>query len=218
MDAQEPARAGYIEIVGDPLDQVVRLTTSGSEVVRLARPRSPMDWPWLDWLAVASLGALVGTSELVSRYKDDPAAEPNAAGLFLYRDQRPRLYRGPWPRSLEGWSSDARWKQVLLRSISAMAFFRTSLFVIRAGDRDVNVGPAAFLQIFLVAADRSVDRHRASARSGTVAKVMKGVDFDKAIDVLPSYCVALMQNVSTEDQQVLGRFSRRSRTNRPIRK
>jgi len=30
--------AGYIEIVGDPLDQMVRLTKNGSEVARLARP------------------------------------------------------------------------------------------------------------------------------------------------------------------------------------
>jgi hypothetical protein len=40
-----------------------------------------------------------------------------------------------------------------------MAFFRTSLFVVRAGDRDVGVGPSGFLRIFLAAADRSVDRN-----------------------------------------------------------
>ena len=46
--SMEPARygealkslrdAGYIEIVGEAPDQTVRLTTRGSEVVRLARP------------------------------------------------------------------------------------------------------------------------------------------------------------------------------------
>jgi hypothetical protein len=35
--------------------------------------------------------------------------------------------------------------------------------------------------------------------------VMKGVDFKKAIEVLPPFCLALMQNVSPEDQQVLKR-------------
>ncbi len=89
--------------------------------------------------------------------------------------------------------------------MSAMAFFRTSLFVVRAGDRDVGVGPSGFLQIFLTAADRAVDRKRAAARSDAVAKVMKDVDFDKAIQVLAPYCIALMQNLSPEDQDVLKR-------------
>jgi len=87
--------------------------------------------------------------------------------------------------------------------VSAMAFFRTALFIVRAGDRDVGVGPSGFLQIFLNAADRDVDRHRAAARSGAVAKVMKGVDFDKAKKALPPYCLGLMQNVPPEDQQTL---------------
>lgn len=45
-----------------------------------------------------------------------------------------------------------------MAGVSAMAFFRSSLFVVRAGDRDVGVGPSGFLQIFLTAADRAVDR------------------------------------------------------------
>jgi hypothetical protein len=34
---------------------------------------------------------------------------------------------------------------------------------------------------------------------------MKGVDFNKAVKALPPYCLALMQNVPPEDQQVLKR-------------
>ncbi len=74
-----------------------------------------------------------------------------------------------------------------------MAFFRTSLLVVRAGDRDVAIGPSGFLQIFLTAADRAVDRKRAAARSDAVAEVMKRVDFTKALKALPPYCLALMQ-------------------------
>jgi hypothetical protein len=33
-----------------------------------------MDLSWLDWAAVAALGAIVGASELVSRYRDAPEA------------------------------------------------------------------------------------------------------------------------------------------------
>jgi len=92
-----------------------------------------------------------------------------------------------------------------MAGVSAMAFFRTSLFVVRAGDRDVGVGSSRFLQIFLTAADRAVDRKRAAARSDAEADVMKGIDFMKAFKALPPYCLALMQNVSTEDQKVLER-------------
>ena len=79
-----------------------------------------------------------------------------------------------------GWFSSSRWTQILMAGVSAMAFFRTSLFVVRAGDRGVGVGPSGFLQIFLGAADRSVDRTRAKARSDAVARVMEGVYYAKA--------------------------------------
>lgn len=82
-------------------------------------------------------------------------------------------------------SATSRLTQILMAGVSAMAFFRASLFVVRAGDRDVGVGPSGFLQIFLTAADRAVDRKRAAARSAAVAKVMTGVDDAKAKGVLP---------------------------------
>src|SRR5208282_5750272 len=92
----------------------------------------------------------------------------------------------------------SRWTQILMAGVSAMAFFRTSLFVVRAGDRDVGVGPSGFLQIFLTAADRAVDRKRAAARSKAVVEAMKDVDYDKAKSALLPYCLALMQNISEE--------------------
>lgn len=92
-----------------------------------------------------------------------------------------------------------------MAGVSAMAFFRTSLFIVRAGDRDVGVGPSGFLQIFLSAADRSVDRIRAQRRSEAVGEIMKGVDYEKAFPALPPYCLALMQNLAAEDQQELVR-------------
>ncbi|HEX7288736.1 MAG TPA: hypothetical protein VF532_21305, partial [Candidatus Angelobacter sp.] len=82
----------------------------------------------------------------------------------------------------------------------AMALFRSSLFTIHAGDRDIGVGPSSFLQIFRDASDRAVDRLRAKARGDQVSKLMDGIDFDKAFAGLPIYCLALMQNVSADDQ------------------
>jgi hypothetical protein len=142
------------------------------------------------------LGGIVGASELIGRYRDAPNAAlrtfparfyvtiniiASIVALFLIRHYGPPM--------------QSRTTQVLIAGISAMAFFRTSLFLIRVGDRDIGVGPSAFFQIFLDAADRSVDRIRASARSGSVGKIMEGIDYTKAFQALPPYCLALMQNL-----------------------
>ena len=165
-----------------------------------------MDASWLDWAAVAALGGVVGSSELISRYKDDPGAAIKSWPAIFYILLNSAASVGALGLiHAGGWFATSRWKEILMAGVSAMAFFRTSLFVVRAGDRDVAVGPSGFLQIFLTAADKAVDRQRASARSDAVARVMKGVDFNKAVKALPPYCLALMQSVSPEDQQVLKR-------------
>lgn len=165
-----------------------------------------MNWDWLDWAAVALAGGIVGASELISRYKDEPGAAIRTWPALFYIAINSAASLGALGLiHANGWFGPSRWTQILMAGVSAMAFFRTSLFVVRAGDRDVAIGPSGFLQIFLAAADRAVDRQRAAARSDAVARVMKGIDFDKASKALPPYCLALMQNVSPEDQQVLNR-------------
>jgi hypothetical protein len=162
-----------------------------------------------DLIVVVVLGILVGLAELVSRYRDAPqsvlykppallylALNGAASGLAL------ALIRA------YGWTfgvaaGAARWTQLLVAGVGAMALFRTSLFTVRAGDRDIGIGPAAFLQIFREAADRGVDRLRARARSLEVGKLMDGIDYGKASKGLIPYCLALMQNVSDEEQKKL---------------
>ena len=105
-----------------------------------------------------------------------------------------------------GWTfgagaSVARWTQVLVAGLGAIALFRTSLFTVRAGDKDIGVGPATFLQIFRDAADRAVDRLRAQARSRLVGELMAGIDYGKASTGLTPYCVELMQNVPDDETQ-----------------
>jgi hypothetical protein len=46
---------------------------------------------------------------------------------------------------------------------------------------------------------------RAQARSEAVGEIMKGVDYAKAFEALPQLCLALIQNLSPEDQKDLGR-------------
>jgi hypothetical protein len=165
-----------------------------------------MDWSWLDWAAVALLGGVVGASELISRYKDNPgAAMKTWPAIFYVAINGAASFGALGLIHANGWFGSSRWTQILMAGVSAMAFFRTSLFVVRAGDRDVGVGPSGFLQIFLAAADRGVDRSQAAKRSDVVVEAMKDIDYAKAKSALPPYCLALMQNVSQEDQRVLDR-------------
>lgn len=94
--------------------------------------------------------------------------------------------------------------EALVAGLSAMALFRTSLFTVRVGTTDIGIGPAAFLQILLAAADRATDRARARPRAAAIKKIMEGISFDRAKEALPSLCFALMQGLTPEEQKAFG--------------
>lgn len=153
----------------------------------------------LEFAAVVLLGVLVGIAELVSRYRDAPRAAlyNRPAGLCIALNGAASALALALIHAF-GWKLGAtagavRPTQVLVAGIGAMAFFRTSLFTVRAGDKDVGVGPASFLQIFLAAADREVDRVRARSRSDLAGRLMDGLDYRKASVGLVAYCLPLMQ-------------------------
>jgi hypothetical protein len=164
---------------------------------------------YVDYAAVALLGLLVGAGELISRYKDAPKKALYTGPAIFYIALNVAasilalaLIRG-FNRTFNTTGPSQRWAQVLVAGVSAMAFFRSSLFIVRAGDRDLGIGPGTFLEIFRFAADPAVDRLRARARSQSVAKLMEGIDYHKASAGLVPYCLALMQNVPVEEQTKL---------------
>lgn len=168
----------------------------------------------IDWVAVALTGALVGAGELVGRYRDAPAKAlrtlPSSiyiainAGASLLALAVIRVFGWTFTISPSA-TAELRWVQVMLAGLGAIALFRSSLFVLRVGDQDVGFGPSTLLQIILGAVDRAVDRSRGQDRADVVDNVMTDVDFAKAQEALPTYCLALMQNLSTEDQEAFGR-------------
>ncbi|HUE02105.1 MAG TPA: hypothetical protein VMR62_21225 [Bryobacteraceae bacterium] len=163
----------------------------------------------IDYLLVAILGAAVGGAELVSRYRDAPyiALRTRPAWLYLSLNVAAAalalMLVGAYGWTFGASGVSLRWTQVLLSGIGAMALFRTSLFTVRAGDRDVGIGPGSFLQTLRDAADREVDRVRAHSRSASVARLMQGLDFQRAARMLVPYCLALMQNVSPAEQKAV---------------
>jgi hypothetical protein len=168
-----------------------------------------MDTTLLDYAIVAALGALVGSGELVSRYRDAPAGALRTGPALFYILINIAasivalfvIHVFNWHFGVTSGDPAVRWTQVGIAGTGAMALFRSSLFTVHVGDRDIAVGPSSFLQVFRDAADRGVDRLRAQAHGATVAKLMEAIDYAKAFEGLPPYCLALMQNVPDEDQQ-----------------
>jgi hypothetical protein len=100
--------------------------------------------------------------------------------------------------------NQVRWVRIIGAGTGAMAVLRSSLFTVRAGEQDVSVGPAGFLQIIMGAVDREVDRRRARERAPLVNEIMFGIDFRKAVNPLPAFCFALMQNLDDDEQERFG--------------
>ncbi|MEA3350428.1 MAG: hypothetical protein U9Q82_07400 [Chloroflexota bacterium] len=168
------------------------------------------DWATLsDFVFVGVLGALVGMGELISRYRDDPwdtlQRKPGLVyvGLNTFVSIAALILIRGFGWTFGANSDSVRWTQVLVAGFGAMALFRSSLFTVRISDQDVPVGPNSFLQIVLAAADREVDRRRATIRAERAKTIMKDVSFDNAMVSLPAFCIALMQNLPPNDQAEL---------------
>jgi hypothetical protein len=165
----------------------------------------------LEYVWVVLLGGLVGAGEIVSRYRDQPSApfrSPVGWSYVLLNSAAACL--GLWLLHTFKVQFVAKDKSeiqttltVLVAGLGAMTILRSSVFSLRVGDRDVNVGGAALLQVFLDAADRSIDRTRAAARTAEVARFMAGLDFNRTLNTLPQLCMALMQSFPPQLRETL---------------
>ena len=173
-------------------------------------------------IGAAGLGALVGVSELVSRYTDSPEnalltwpgllyvgvnvlAAGSAFGLVHGFDL---LHLGAQPAGLL--------TETMVSGVGAMAFFRSSVFTVRVGGSDLAVGPASFLQTIMNAVDRACDRKRARPRAEFISNLMNGIAFDVAAEILPQFCLSAMQNVGLAEKQLVLELIRQIKANKDI--
>jgi hypothetical protein len=117
------------------------------------------------------LGASVGTSELVSRYRDEPTQALRNWSAFTYLTLNAII-------SISAYGLLTRYGKTLIPAIAddplmrsiaagfgAMAILRSKFFTLRTEKgEDIGVGPDAAISAFLSAADRGVDRKRAERR------------------------------------------------------
>jgi hypothetical protein len=163
------------------------------------------------------LGGLLGATEILSRYRDEPLrCVLSWPGLFYILVNMSASLAAFCLSKVFGWTVDfgsfasgelkavlQEWTMVLVAGLSAMALFRSSLFIKKVGDRDIGIGPGSVLTTLLEKTDIYVDRVRAGKRVEDVNRIMATLDFSKAAAALPPYCLALLQNPSDEMQRVL---------------
>jgi hypothetical protein len=160
-----------------------------------------------DYLLVAVLGSVVGIAELVSRYRDAPwrAVRNSAAVWYVTLNALAAVSALALIRVFgltfggQG-HAQQRTLQVLLAGFGALAFLRTSIFILRVGGRDIGIGPVTVLQVILFATDRDVDRRRAVERARAVTDALRGLSFAEVREALPIYCLTLMQNVPADEK------------------
>jgi hypothetical protein len=155
-----------------------------------------------------AFGALLGISEIISRYRD----EPLEATLNWY---------GAGYLALNGlmaigaYALLVRYAEQLLPAVAgdlvltsivagfgAMAILRSKFFIFRGDEgQEYPIGPAIVLETILHMLDRQIDRMRASDRQRRVFGTMRDIDdFNAVADFLLASLLGF-QNLSLEEKQ-----------------
>lgn len=168
---------------------------------------------FMDGFVVFALGGFVGSVEILSRYKDAPFRVALSRPGLIYTGLNAlvaliglglvRLFGWTFTTDAQASAEIIRWTQVLVAGLAAMTLFRSSLFKFHLGDQDISIGPNAILQILLVAVDKEVDRLRGQERAKIVEQAMDRISFNDAVLNLPTVAIALMQNLSRDDQDAI---------------
>lgn len=158
--------------------------------------------------AAALLGAGVGATELISRYRDAPKsallASPGRLYVIVNAVASVSVLRlclvYDWRFGLELVESQLRYAQTALAGIASLALLRTAVMSVRVGNSDIPIGLGVFLQVILRAADRSIDRELAAHRAEVITEIMAGTALKDATRNLPVLLTELMQNLSEEER------------------
>ena len=92
------------------------------------------------------LGDLVGVGELVSRYRDEPAAAFRSAAAYCYLGLNAvagvlglaLVHTFGWTFGVDPGSGETavRWTQAVVAGTASLALLRSSLFLVRVGNQD----------------------------------------------------------------------------------
>lgn len=166
----------------------------------------------MDWLVVSISGLLVGAGELVVRYRNAAPRELFSWPAFFYSavyvvcalvalvlTRASGLTFGLNPQEA---ATELRITQILVAAFGSTLFLHSSLFSLRIGDQEVEIGPNSVRLAIRSVVDSYVARAAAQRRVEAVSRIMKGVSYTQALTLLPAYSLALAQDVSPEHQRI----------------
>lgn len=173
-----------------------------------------------EFWCVGALGAVVGATELMGRYRDEPFAVFRCfyAGVYvafniliswlslfvldgLNISFESVAATGDAPQRTADF--EAVLYNVIAAGLGGAAFFRSSLMKVKTSGTDVAVGPALVIDTLLAVTDREVDRFRARDRATRIARLMAGLGPQDISMIVMPFCRDLMQNLSDAERQGL---------------
>lgn len=162
-------------------------------------------WGW--GLASFAFGALVGLSEIVSRYRDEPlraTADRYGTGYLVVNGLASAAAYGfllRYPTQILPTVAGDPLMAALVAGFGAMALLRSKLFIFRTEDgKEYPIGPSIVMETFLRMLDRKIDRLRASKRQQRVFEQMKDIaDFDAVANYVEASLLSF-QNLSQEEK------------------
>lgn len=157
-----------------------------------------------------SIGSFYGFTELLSRYQRfDKIWKINAGKAYILFNGAVSLIvfllmeYGKLKITLGGYQS-GNFTQVILAGTAAMLVLRSSIANIKLNDKEVQIGLAPILQVFLNVVSREYDRHDSLSVLQEVKQVMNNVNFEVAERNLPFISNYLMKSLSEEDNKQIG--------------
>lgn len=174
---------------------------------------SPSHWPWEVMgaaLGAAVFGALVGLSEILTRYRDEPLrATFNLFGLaYLTLNALISLGAFLLLRRYDSQIFPSISNDLLLISVAAgfgaMVIMRSKLFTFNTPDgQTFAVGPAIVIDTILQTIDQKIDRLRAAERQERVYQQLQNVAaFEPAAQYLEASLLSF-QNLSEEQKAAI---------------
>lgn len=161
------------------------------------------------YLLAALIGILVAFSELLSRYYSG-FCEILTVGIsyvYFFINGLGAIF-AYWLIIHLNPGTEGVWNEPLVKSfvagLGSMLILRSSFSNYKIGEKNLEIGLASFLKVFLNSADREYDQKRSINNLNEVKLIMKNVIFNKAAKDLPLTCLNLMQNLSYEEQTIIG--------------
>lgn len=159
------------------------------------------------WLWPGLIGLTVGLSELLNRYKSFEKLFNGYSIIYIMINFGASVFAYYIIHIYDIKLGDIGKNElgyIIVAGVGAMAFLRSSFFNYKTGnDKVIEVGPAAFLEIFLNAAQRQFDQVLSDKNLTEMESTMNGINFVSASKDLPIIILSSMRVLTAGEQKEL---------------